>query len=156
MATTVLGIRSFPDGFSCVVLSGSQSRPSLVHFERYTVPTNNSWPEQLAWVRRQISEVCEAHKPKRACIKAIESNARKVSRPRLQIEGVVIEFLRSSEHINCSSRIKSQLRRDIEDFDAPARYLGRVIDRHANFGPLQHLNFEEACLAAISELDLDA
>lgn len=151
-----LGIRSFPDGFSCVVLAGTQGSPSIVHFERYAVPKNSNWPEQLVWSRRQLAEVCHLHKPRRACIKAIESNARTISRPRLQLEGVLIEFLQSEMNIECHSRIKSQLKRDIDGFDAPARYLGRVIEAHSEFTSLKHPNFEEACLAAISELKKSA
>lgn len=154
--TCSIGIRSFPDGFSCVVLAGTQASPSVVHYERYAMPKNSSWPEQLAWSRRQLAEVCNHHKPKRACIKAIESNARTVSRPRLQVEGVLIEFLQSEMNIRCGSRIKSQLKRDIDGFDASARYLGRVVEAHNELAPLQHTNFEEACLAAISELKWNA
>jgi len=152
MAKIAIGIRSFPDGFSCVVLKGSQKKPKVIHYQRYTVPKKSTWPIQLAWVRRQLAEICELHKPKRACIKAIESNARTVSRPRLQIEGVILEFLYSEMNIECACRIKSQLKRDIEGFDAPAKYLGRIISVHDAFAPLQHLNFEDACLAAVSEL----
>ena len=156
MAKLALGVRSYPNGFSCVILKGTQQNPKVVLAERYTVPKKASWPEQLVWVRKQISEICEIHKPIRACIKAIEPRAMKKSRERLQIEAIVIEYLKSERSIECESRIKSQLKRDIADFDDPARYLGRVIDRCDELQALKHPNFQEACLASISELASNA
>jgi len=156
MAKSVLGIRSFPNGFSCVILKGSQQNPKVVIAERYTVPKKASWPEQLVWVRKQISEICEIQKPRGACIKVIEPSAMKKSKERIQIEAIVIEYLKSEKGIDCECRIKSQLKRDIIDFDDPARYLERVMDRGDELDALKHPNFQEACLAAISELASNA
>jgi hypothetical protein len=152
MAKPALGIRSFPNGFSCVILTGTQQDPRVVVAERYTVPKNAAWPDQLVWVRKQIAELCELHKPRRACIKAIEPSAMRKSRERFQVEAIIIEYLKSEKSIECQYRIKSQLKRDIVGFDEPARYLEKVIDGCEELGPLKHLNFQEACLAAISEL----
>ena len=77
--------------------------------------------------------------------------AMKKSAPRLQIEAVIIEFLSTEKGLLCATRIKSQLKRDIEAFENPARYLERVLEVDA-LQQLNYANFREACLAAIAEL----
>ena len=147
----VIGFRSFPNGFSYVVLDGIQAEPRVVSADRFTCPTGGQWPECLSWIRRQAAELCDQFELTGACIKTIEPVAMRKSAPRLQIEAVLIEFLNSEKGLLCTTRIKSQLKRDIEAFEEPARYLERVLEEEA-LQQLNHANFREACLAAIAEL----
>ena len=76
----------------------------------------------------------------------------KKSKERLQIEAVLIEFLHTQNGLLCTTRIKSQLKRDIEAFEEPARYLDRVLEKDDHLQKMNRPNFQEACLAAIAEL----
>jgi hypothetical protein len=148
----VIGIRSFPDGFAYVILDGSQASPICIAKERLNVPVGISWPEALAWVRRQVEEIMNAHRPVRACIKTVEHNAKKKSIERLQIEGVIFEYLFSSHRICCEGRVKAQIKRAIPCFNEPARYLNRLVASHQHLNDLNTPVYQEATVAAISML----
>lgn len=148
----VIGFRSFPNGFSYVVLEGTQNEPEVIDADRFTCPKGASWPENLSWVRRQVAELCDRFELTGACIKTIEPIAMKKSKERLQIEAVLQEFLQSERGLLCTTRIKSQIKRDIDGFVEPARYLGRVLEGDDYLQQLNHLNFQDACLVAIAEL----
>lgn len=148
----VIGLRSFPNGFSYVVLDGTQKKPKVIGADRYTCPKGAEWPESLSWVRRQAAELCDRFELLGACIKTIEPIAMKKSKGRLQIEAVLIEFLHSEKGMICTTRIKSQLKRDIKSFKESARYLDRVLEKDDHLQEMNRPNFQEACLAAIAEL----
>ena len=148
----VIGFRSFPNGFAYVVLKGIQEEPKIVEANRFICPKGAGWPESLSWVRRQVAELCDRFKLRGACIKTIEPMAMRKSKERLQIEAVLIEFMYSEKGLLCTTRIKSQLKRDIKAFEEPARYLARVLEDDESLKKLNHPNFQEACLAAITEL----
>jgi len=148
----VIGYRSFPNGFSVVVLEGTQTDPKYLISDRYTIPKSTNWPESLSWVRKQIAEIHTRHKVKAVCLKTIEPMAMKKSKERLQIEGVIQEYCFSELGKVPSVKIKSQLKRDIKDFKEPARYLQKVIAEKDHLEVLKHNNYQEAALAAISVL----
>lgn len=151
----VIGFRCFVDGLSYVVLEGSQADPTVIANARLTFPKDLSWSAQLSWCRRQLLEILGQYEVTRAGLKAVENNARQKFLARSEIEGIVKETLYSHSHIECGSRIKSQLKRDISGFDQPARYLERVLTATH----LDHLNsgiFQDATLAAIAELPQNA
>ena len=148
----VIGFRSFPDGFAYVVLRGSQAAPEVVANDRLCLPENHSWPACLSWVRKQLSELLQKHDANAACIKTIEPMARKKDARRLHIEAVMQEYLYTAHSINCSTRIKSQLRRDIIDFSDPARYVQKVLTECHVLADLNSSQYQEATLAAVSEL----
>ena len=150
----VIGFRSFPNGFSYVVLDGIQEEPVVVEVDRFTCPKGAGWPECLSWVRRQAAELCDRFELTGACIKTIEPLARKKSKERIQIEAILTEFLYSEKDLLCTTRIKSQLKRDIKAFEEPARYLAHVLEHDENLKQLGHPNFQDACLAAIAELPI--
>jgi N-methylhydantoinase A/oxoprolinase/acetone carboxylase beta subunit len=148
----VIGIRSFPDGFAYVILDGSQARPVCIAKDRLNLPVGVSWPEALAWVRRQVEEIMNAHQAVRACIKIIEHNAKRKSVQRSQIEAVILEYLFSSHHICCEARVKAQIKRAIPRFHEQARYLDRLVASHAHLRDLDTLTYQEATVAGISML----
>ena len=147
-----IGLRSFPNGFAHVVLDGTQENPKVIGAERYTCPKGTEWPENLSWIRRQIAELCDKFELSGACIKTIEPMALKKSKERIQIEAVLMEYLHTEKNMTCTTRIKSQLKRDIRAFEEPARYLDRVLEKDEHLKEMGHPNFQEACLAAIAEL----
>ncbi|MBK6894017.1 MAG: hypothetical protein IPH00_13025 [Flavobacteriales bacterium] len=148
----VLGIRSFPDGFSVVVLEGTQSNPGCVQHRRFKLPAGATWPAALTWVRRQMAEVMQQAGIDEACIKIIEHNARNKSCERLRIEAVVQEYLNTELGIECKEMVKAQIKRAIPDFTEPARYLDRVFAGRLQLGELNVPNFQEATVAAIALL----
>lgn len=150
-----IGFRSFPDGFSFVVLDGTQAEPELISHQRLRFPKNASWGASLAWIRKQITELLHKHQVSGACIKGTEPVARKKSGERLSIEGVITEALYSIARVDCGTRIKSQLKRDIRDFTEAARYLDQVLQDSNDLSELNSPNFQEAALAAIAELPLE-
>jgi len=151
----VIGFRSFTDGFAYVVLQGTQSEPEVLEKDRLYLPEDHSWPACLAWVRKQLSEILQNFDVDAACIKAIEPRAMRKSVKRFQIEAVIQEYLHSAKSIDCTTRIKSQLRRDISGFTAPARYLERVLTQSDILSNLNTPQYQEATLAAVSELPED-
>lgn len=151
----VIGFRSFPDGFAYVVLDGTQSTPEVIAKDRLSLPIGYSWPACLSWMRKQVSEILQIHEVKGACIKVIEPMAMKKSDERLQIEAVIMEYLHSTKSLECITRIKSQLKRDIKDFTDAARYLERVLTRSDALSELNTPQYQEATLAAVSELPED-
>jgi len=148
----VIGFRVFPDGFAYVVLAGTQSEPEVIAKDRVDVPENQSWPACLAWVRKQVSEILHKFNVDGACIKKIEPKAKSKSAERFQIEAVIQEYLYSTYSIACTTRIKSQLKRDIAGFDEPARYLERALARSHVLVDLNVPQYQDATLAAVSEL----
>jgi len=148
----VIGLRSFPDGFSYVILEGTQTNLQVIDFNRLVFPKGRQHYENLSWLRRQLSEVINPYEIHGACIKTIEPVAKKKSIPRLQAEAIIQEFFFTQENISCNVRIKSQLKRDIVDFTESARYLERVLSRDERLADLNTPQFQEATLAAISEL----
>jgi len=148
----VIGFRSFPDGFAYVVLQKTRTNPELVAKDRLCLPKNQNWPASLAWVRKQLSEILQQFDIDSACIKTIEPMARKKDMHRLQIEGVIQEYIYSANSIDCSTRIKSQLKRDISNFNEPARYLEKVLTQNDTLTDLNSTLYQEATLAAVSEL----
>jgi hypothetical protein len=151
----VIGFRSFTDGFAYVVLEGRQSEPEVLAKERLCLPENQNWPACLAWVRKQLSEVLQKFDVNGACIKTIEPVAMKKSAKRLQIEAVIQEYLQSAKSIDCTTKIKSQLKRDIRGFTDPARYLARILAESEVLSDLNSPQYEEATIAAVSELPED-
>ena len=148
----VIGIRSFPDGFAYVILDGSQANPIRVARDRLILPAGVSWPEGLAWVRRQIEEIMNVHQLTGACIKVIEHNSMKKSAGRLQIEAVIVEYMYSALRICCEARVKGQIKRAIPGFNEPARYIERLVDAHQHLRDLNTPVYQEATAAAISML----
>ena len=148
----VIGYRSFPNGFSIVLLEGTQAEPKYIHSDRFTIPKSIDWPGSLSWVRKQISEIHAQYKVKAVCLKTIEPMAMKKSKERLQMEGVIQEYCFTELGKSASSKIKSQLKRDIKDFNEPARYLEKIISEKDHLDLLNHANYQDAALAAISVL----
>lgn len=148
----VIGFRAFTDGFAYVVLQGTQSEPEVLSKDRLSLPKNHSWPACLAWVRKQLSEILLQFGVDSACIKTIEPMAKKKSAQRLNIEAVIQEYLHSEYSIDCTTRIKSQLKRDISGFNQPARYLERILTNSDVLGELNLPQYQEATIAAVSEL----
>ena len=148
----VIGFRSFPDGLAYVILEGTQSAPEVITRDRLELPKNHTWPACLSWVRKQLSEILQAHDVKGACIKAIEPMAQKKSDKRLYIEAIITEYLHSAKALDCTTRIKSQLKRDIKGFTDPARYLDRALSSNDLLRELNTPQYQEATLAALSEL----
>jgi len=95
----VVGFRSFPNGFSYVVLDGVQDNPEVVDADRFTCPRGAEWPQSLSWVRRQVAELCDRFDFSGACVKTIEPVAKSKSRERFQIEAVLMEFLQSEKNL---------------------------------------------------------
>jgi len=148
----VIGFRSFPDGFAYVVLDGSQSAPQVVAKNRVCLPKGESWPGCLSWVRRQLGEILNTYAVNAACIKTIEPVAKRKSAERIQVEAIIQEYLNTAHTLRCSVRIKSQLKRDIKGFTDAARYLDRVLVNNQVLAELNTPAYQEATLAAVSEL----
>jgi hypothetical protein len=148
----VIGIRSHTDGFSYVILDGSQDIPICIVKQICNLPVGDRWGESLSWVRRQIDEICNNYRIVNACIKIIEHNARRKSTERIQIEAIMIEYFNSVRHVSCETRVKSQIKRAIPGFAEPARYLDRVIASHNSLDELNSPAYQEAAIAAISIL----
>lgn len=146
-----IGFRCYKDGFSYVVLEGTQESPIAIAHSNISFPANYERCQGLAWVRMEVGEIIDRYQVTCAALKRIEPNARKKSMDRIEVEGVVREAVYTKLGCECITRIKSQLRRDISGFAEPARYLQKVLSAR----DLQNLNtskFSEAALASISEL----
>lgn len=148
-----IGFRPLSDGFAFVALTGTQTAPQLEASGRYEFPSNLAWPAQLSWLRKQLRELVTRFNIVGASIKCIEPLAKKKSSERIQIQGVIIEFLWTEKTISCTPRIKSQIRRDVRGFEQPARYIDRALDVSPKLLDLKDSALKEAALVAIAELD---
>ncbi len=147
----VIGLRCFTNGFSCVVLQGTQQSPQLIMNDRYSFPVNLSWGGQLAWLRTQLFELFRQHNITAAGIKSIESNARQKPQKRFEAEGVAQEAAHVLLGCDCTPRVKSQLRRDIAGFTQAARYVGSIL-MERGLSELKNDSFRDAALVAIAVL----
>lgn len=148
---SVIGFRCFTNGFSFVVLQGTQQNPQVIENNRFSFPRDKSWCGKLAWVRLQVLELLRQHGITSAGIKKPEPFAPRKSLERSEVEGVIKETVYSFLGFDCKGRIKSQLRRDIEGFTQHARYLGQVLESRG-LGELNNDTYKEATLSAIAEL----
>ena len=147
----VIGFRCYSDGFAFVVLEGTQANPKLVGHQRVSFPKNNSEGANLAWTRRQVGELLAKHKVANAAIKRAETNARRKSLPRAQVEGVVKEAVYAALDEQCVPLLKSQIKAAIPGFAAPARYLEEVLSGSA-LAKLNTTNYLDAACVAIAAL----
>jgi hypothetical protein len=147
----VIGFRCWPDGFAYVVLDGTQAAPTVVAKARLKFPTDTPWSHSLAWARRQLEEILRQFPSSAAAVKTQEPAAQHKSLPRAEVEGVIKEAVFSFSAVECTTRMKIQLRAAIRDFKEPARYIERALEPRG-LAELQHANFEEAGLAALSML----
>ena len=146
----VIGFRCFTDGFSFVVLDGTQEAPQLIAYKKLRFPVDFLGSKKLAWLRKEIVGIFDQYQITSAGIKIAEVLRR--TQPRSEAEGVVQESVYSKIGRECTTRIKSQLRRDISGFTEPARYLEQVlITRGLN--TLNNEEYRDAALVAIAELD---
>ena len=151
----VIGFRAYPDGFAYVVLDGTQRKPVVEAHDRLSFPKDMKLGETLAWLRKQLMEILEKHKPNRACVKAVEPLSKKKSAERYRVEGIIIEVVHTTLKCECAIRIKSQLKRDIPDFKEPARYIERVLESCPSLKELKHPQYVEATVAAVAELKVE-
>lgn len=150
-AVAAVGFRCLPDGFVYVILDGTQRTPVLVARDRFVFPTGLSWGGKLAWTRRQVAEILEAHHVNSAGMKSPEPIAKTKSLLRSEVEGVVKETVYARLGLECVSRVKVQLAADISGFSDKPRYLSRVLTLR-NLGDLKTDILQEAALAALPEL----
>jgi hypothetical protein len=151
----VIGFRAYSDGFSYVILEGSQSSIKVIENDRVKIPKNSDWPAGLSWVRKQLAEIFQNHEIVSSCIKTIEPSARTKSKERYQIEAIFHEYCYTSNSLLCITRINSQLKRDIKDLNQPARYLKRIFNDNEQLAELDKPQYHEVALAAISELPIE-
>ena len=147
----VIGFRCFPNDLSFVVLEGTQQNPHVIAHEKFSFPRDYNWGEKLSWLRRQIIELLGEFNLSSASLKTIEPRAQQISVKRVQAEGVVLEASNSTLNRECTCRIKSQIRRDIQDFTQAARYLDRALTSRG-FDELNNANFKDAAFVALAEL----
>jgi hypothetical protein len=150
----VIGFRCFPDGFSYVILDGTQDVPVVLVKNRCMFPQGRLWGQQLVWLRKQVVEILQANDMRSAGMKSSEPSAKQKNLFRSEVEGIVKEAFCSHTGRECVSRIKSQLCRDIKGFQEPARYLDRALIQR-NLSELNNPTYLEATLAAIAELPSD-
>lgn len=148
---SVIGFRCFTDGFSFVVLQGTQQEPQVIENNRFSFPRDKSWCGKLAWLRMQVMELLRQHDITSAGIKNQEPFAPRKSLDRSEVEGIIKETVYSVVGCDCNGRIKSQLKRDIEGFTRSARYLGEVLVSRG-LEELDNDTYRDAALSAIAEL----
>lgn len=145
-----IGFRCWKDKFSFVILNGEQEAPNLISHNHLKLPELGSRAEQLSWLRKEIIEIIDTNEIDTAIFKASEPISRKKDPKRGEVEGILQEAIFSHEkNINIESRIKSQL--NAKTNARKAKYLGELLVLDA-FKGLAKLKYEDACIAALSEL----
>lgn len=89
-----MGIRARPDAITIAVYDSSSER--ILNVEDIRIPNALSVPESLKYVRNNILDALREYAIKKAAIRIIESNAKRVPIRRVEIEGVVQEAFASS------------------------------------------------------------
>ncbi len=149
----IMSVIGFPKLHGRVRVRGARKvarkgSPTITH-GRLTFPKNHEWSSSLAWLRRQVIEILDQHKPSAASIKCIEPIAKK-SVERYHVDGVIQEVTFAELGVECTTNRKLQLKHDIRDFTEPARYLNRVLDNA--LGQPNTTNLQEAALSRNFEL----
>ena len=145
-----LGFRCWKDRFAFVVLRGKQQSARLVAQEVRRAPTGAGRAEFLSWIRKSVREIIAKYDPDEVRYKTAEGSARNKDLARAQVEGVLQEAAYSRNRI-VTSKVKSQLRKDICAFTGQAGYVQRALPQHG-LTTLDVTDYREAALAALSGL----
>ncbi len=122
-----IGFRCWKDRVALVVVNGTRSAPELVTHEVRTVPALPSRAEELHWVRREVQEILDTHRPDRGFYKAAEPMAQRKDLARAEVEGVLQEAAFGHKtRLSLTKRINVQIVRDTA-FSRKPRYLQELL-----------------------------
>lgn len=145
-----IGFRCWKDKFSYVIIEGTQDNPVLIANNHLKLPKNLARPEQLAWFKREIKELMDTNDLDIAIFKATEPISQTKDPQRGELEGILQETIFSHQKVTqIEGRIKTQL--NSKTNSRKAKYLGELME-HEVFCELTKINYEDACVAALSGL----
>lgn len=145
-----IGFRCWKNKFSYVIVEGTQDNPVLISNHYLKLPENLSRPEQLAWFRREIKELMDTNDLDIAIFKGTEPISKSKDPQRGELEGILQESIFSHQKpTKIEGRIKTQL--NSKTNARKAKYLGELME-HEAFCHLAKVNYEDACVAALSGL----
>lgn len=117
---TAIGIRANPNAIYFCVLEQEADVINIKIIDKVIVPKVLEAPEQLKFIRNTFKDIINENQVIRACIRITESNAKKVSIPRVNIEAVLQELIASSTiekyFVGQISSISAKLGIDRSDF----------------------------------------
>ena len=146
-----IGFRSWKESFAYVVVMGTLQSPTVLKHKVVKAPGKSSRPQQLAWLRKEIHELINRHKPDRALLKIQEKNTKQKILERAEFDGVIQEACYShSGKLEVESRLKQQIKSDT-GYPGSAKYVDRFLK---NLVPkvVTKADLKEACLAALCGL----
>lgn len=145
-----IGFRCWKDKYSFVIVKGTQENPVRLKENHVKLPKNISRPEQLCWFRKEIKELVDTNDIDVAIFKATEPISRSKDPARGELEGILQETIFSHpKPTTIEGRIKTQL--NSKTNARKAKYLGELLE-HKAFCDLSKVNYEDACVAALSGL----
>ena len=146
-----IGFRSWKDTFAFVVVKGTIQTPQIVEKKVVKAPGRFTRAMQLAWLRKEIHELLNRHKPDRALIKIQEKNARLKVLERAEFEGVIQEACISHKlKLEPETRLKQQIKA-ATGYSGQAKYIDRFLKGLVPVS-LQKKDYQEACLVALCGL----
>ena len=93
---TSIGIRVSPKQVYYCILESTDKGFEIKQIDRIINPKSLEFPEQLKFIRSTLFDIINENKVNLACIRIAESNAQRISIPRIYIEGVIQELIASS------------------------------------------------------------
>ncbi|MDQ1152374.1 hypothetical protein QE382_004358 [Sphingobacterium zeae] len=151
-----IGIRVTPATIFFSIVSLENDGVEVKTIDIVKSPKSMQTPEQLKFIRNTLSDIINEYQVNYACIRITESNARKVSIPRVYIEGVIQELFASSTiekyYIGQISNIASHLGISRNEFKPYAE--GDVDFEGIDDWKDLKLEHRESIMAAISALSI--
>ncbi|SRR5581483_521984 len=149
---TSLGLRAETRGFCWAIIAGTSEQPILCASGIKTAPAAYSEAESLTWLREQVIQTIEQHKPIHAAIRYPERTGfgekRESTRARLRVEGVLLEAT-NSRSLNALTGALNTISKHIggsaKDFLGSQDFHGLDLSEHKGHIP-------EAILAAVAAL----
>jgi len=153
---TSIGIRVSPEKVYFSVVNEQDEVLEIKLVDGIVIPKSLETPEQLKFLRNTLSDIIFENKITLACIRITESNARKVSIPRIYMEGVIQELIASSTiqkyYVGQISSISAKLGMDRELFKPLAK--GKEVFMEIDIWNDICLENRESLMASISALNI--
>ncbi len=153
---TSIGIRANPNQVFYCVLNSVDEEITIKLIDKIVIPKLLDVPEQLKFLRSTLRDIINENQAIHACIRITEANARKVSIPRIYMEGVVQELIASSTiekyFVGQISSISSKLEIDREEFKPYAQGLNVFME--IDIWPNLSQEERESVMASFSALKL--
>lgn len=148
----VIGVECSGNELIFVVSTGTQQNPILIDSGRRPAPTGCSRPDELKWLRKEITAILNSHKPDLVVLRGTLSAPKyPVSQERAQFEGVVMEAVSSFlPTTNIERRVTNEIKKSLDLSKAKGKEI--LVTVVTDSFPTIYKYLHDAALASLSGL----